>query len=660
MKAAGDPAESISIVASSHDAIVGMAASGVITSCNPAAAAMYGAGASEIIGQPAEIFVPPWCRGEEATVLHRILDGDVVEQYRTERLHRDGSVAQVWASVSPILDAGGVVVGVATVSRQVGALQKASDRFEIRVDQQRVEARDATERLVLRADQHRVEAHDAADRYADQIVLERERAEDAADRFEAAADLPSRIRQHQVDVDEASARLQRRAEQHRTEVYDESIRFEGRVDLEREQAQDATDRFEVQVLLERAHVQQALKQSEGEYAEARRDRENMEAQLQQSQRLEVLGQLAGGVAHDFNNLIAVILNYATFVGEELDIGPTGDLVTACRDVGQIRRAAERASALTHQLLAFARREAVRQQVLDLNRVVAEVRQLLDRSIGEHVVLRTDLADGLWPVMADEGQIEQLLVNLAVNARDAMHGGGVLSIDTANVTVGPETGSRLLAGRHVRLRVGDTGTGMSADVVAHVFEPFFTTKPDGIGTGLGLATVYGIVAQLEATIEIETSPGSGTTFTITIPVTHEVAAQSEDGLAHHPVPAGETILIVEDEEALREVTERILVRSGYRVIAAADGAAALAAAAEYDGEIHLLLTDVIMPHMLGTQVAEKLLFLKPDTEVLYMSGYAQPVLTSRGALSRDAHLIEKPFSSAKLIAQVAHLINGHPH
>jgi CheY-like chemotaxis protein len=255
-----------------------------------------------------------------------------------------------------------------------------------------------------------------------------------------------------------------------------------------------------------------------------------------------------------------------------------------------------------------------------------------------------------------------VVNLAVNARDAMRGGGVLSIDTANVTVGADqavAGPAEHAGRYVRLRVGDTGTGMSPEVVAHVFEPFFTTKPDGIGTGLGLATVYGIVTRLNATIDISTSPGCGTTFTIMVPVTQEVAVQIEDDTAQHPTPAGETILIVEDEQALREVTERILEWGGYHVLAAADGAEALALAAAYGGRIHLLLTDVIMPRMRGVQVAAAVRHIKPDIDVLYMSGYAQPVLVSRGALEGDVNLIEKPFSAVKLIAKVAHLINS-PH
>jgi signal transduction histidine kinase len=523
--------------------------------------------------------------------------------------------------MSPILDSAGVIVGVATASRRISDLQQAHDRFELRVDQHRTDVVDAAERLEERADQQRADVQDASDRFEAQVDVERQVASDAAERSEAL------------------------------------------VDLQRQEAADASDRFEAQVDQERVEVREAQKRSDLELdagrAQAEIDQEHLQIQLQQSQRLEVLGQLAGGVAHDFNNLLAVILNYAAFVSEELAVGRDGDLAAAAGDVAQIKRAAERATALTHQLLAFARREVAQPAVLDLNEVVAEVTQLLDRTIGEDVVLRTSLAGGLWPVLADVGQLEQVLVNLAVNARDAMSAGGTLSIDTANVTVGAEfVGSTGRAGRHVRLRVADTGTGMAPDVIAHVFEPFYTTKADGTGTGLGLATVYGIVLQAEGTIDIHSLPGLGTTFTILLPVTDEIATPVEEEAAFERTSTGETVLIVEDEEALRQVTERIFTRSGYRVITAAHGADALALATRHEGDIHLLVTDVVMPRMLGKEVAEKIRLLRPDIAVLYMSGYAQPVLASQGRLDRDVNLIEKPFTAATLITKAGQILNGH--
>ena len=397
------------------------------------------------------------------------------------------------------------------------------------------------------------------------------------------------------------------------------------------------------------------------------DKDFLQAQLQQTQRLEVLGRLAGGVAHDFNNLLAVILNYAAFVSEELaaacDSPPDWQqrLHTAQRDVGQIERAAQRATSLTHQLLAFARREVAQARVINLDEVVAEVEQLLRRTLGEDVELLIGRAEDLWPVMADPGQVEQILVNLAVNARDAMPGGGTLRIDTANLTVDAESvagGSPAPPGRYVRLRVSDSGTGMPAEIIAHVFEPFFTTKRDGGGTGLGLATVYGIVTQAEATIAIKSAPGAGTSFTIMLPVTTEAATAIDEPAPYHRIPKGETVLVVEDEEALREVTERIFTRGGYRVITAANGVDAIALTTAHDGEIHLLVTDVVMPKMLGKEVAERIREIRPDIEVLFMSGYAQPVLASQGRLEPGVVLVDKPFSSAELLAKAGQVLNGH--
>jgi PAS domain S-box-containing protein len=398
----------------------------------------------------------------------------------------------------------------------------------------------------------------------------------------------------------------------------------------------------------------------------RTDKDVLQTQSQQAQRLEVLGRLAGGVAHDFNNLLAVILNYAAFVSEELNAASVSPpdwqqrLRTAQRDVGQIERAAQRATALTHQLLAFARREVAQARVINLDEVVAEVEQLLRRTLGEDVELLIGRSEELWPVMADPGQVEQILVNLAVNARDAMPGGGALRIDTANITVDAESiagGSPAPPGRYVRLRVGDSGTGMPAEIIGHVFEPFFTTKRDGGGTGLGLATVYGIVTQAEATIAIKSAPGAGTTFTIMLPVTSEAATTIEEPAPYHRTPKGETVLVVEDEEALREVTERIFTRSGYHVITAANGVEAITVATAYDGEIHLLVTDVVMPKMLGKEVAERIREIRPDIAILFMSGYAQPVLASQGRLEPGVALVDKPFSSAELLAKAGLVLNG---
>jgi signal transduction histidine kinase/CheY-like chemotaxis protein len=419
------------------------------------------------------------------------------------------------------------------------------------------------------------------------------------------------------------------------------------------------ERAQERVQVEQAQDQFQLRMGD-ERAQARADRERLQAQLHQGQRLEILGQLAGGVAHDFNNLLAVIQNYAAFVAEELAAEPEQRLQAAGRDVEQIQRAAERAAELTHQLLAFARREVVQPRALDLNHVVVDVENLLRRTIGDDINLSTNLAPDPWLVLADAGQMEQVLVNLAVNARDAMSDGGTLSIDTANVVIDTHTDALLPAGRYVRLRVGDTGTGMSADVMDHAFEPFFTTKRDGAGTGLGLSTVYGIVAQADGAVTIYSQPGTGTTFTILIPVTTEAAIPVDEPRPYERTPAGETVLIVDDQDALRRVTERIFARSGYHVLAAASGAEAVTLADRHDGDIHLLLTDVVMPNMLGKEVAERIRQTRPDIEVLFMSGYAQPVLASQGRLDPDVNLIDKPFSAAAILERAGRLLSGIPH
>src|ERR1700683_5115769 len=594
-----------SIVESSHDAIIGITREGVVTTWNPAATRLYGYAPEEIVGRPVEVLYPPERRGEAQEMLRRILGGEEIGQYLTDRVQKDGTIIGVSLTASPILDRAGAIVGLATISRRFTELQDARERLEFRVDKERLDAEEARERYEEGVDQERIDAKDAQDRYEEGVDKERVDAKDAQDRFEE------------------------------------------RVDKERVEARNALDRIQM------------------ERQGAQRDKAHLEAQLQQAQRLESLGQLGGGVAHDFKHLLAVILNYASFVAEELSDATDSDWSQRCEtarsDVGQIQLAAERAATLTHQLLAFARQEVIRPQVLNLNDVVAGVEDMLRRTIGENVQLVTSLADGLWPVLADPGRLEQVLVNLAVNARDAMPGGGTVTIDTGNVTVDANSiagGSPARQGRNVRLRVSDTGTGMPPEVAEHAFEPFFSTKAKGAGTGLGLATVFGILSQADGHIQIYSEQDKGTTVSITLPVTDEVPAPASDPVPYQRTPTGETVLIVEDEEALREATKRIFTRNGYHVVTAADGPDALDIARHHDGEIHLLVTDVVMPHMLGKEVADRIKAIKPEIEGRYMSGYARPVLASQGRLDPGVALVEKPFSETDLLRTAGQLLNGH--
>jgi PAS domain S-box-containing protein len=389
------------------------------------------------------------------------------------------------------------------------------------------------------------------------------------------------------------------------------------------------------------------------------ERERLQAQLNQSQRLESLGRLAGGVAHDFNNLLAIILNYAVFARDVLR--DDGTYPEALADVEQIHEAAERAATLTHQLLMFSRREVVKQEVIDLNVVVGELDKLLRRTLGEDVALTTRLDPGLWRITADPSQMEQVLVNLAVNARDALPAGGVLVVETANVNVDADSavlhaGPEPRPGPYVRLSVSDSGTGMTPETIDRAFEPFFTTKPRGEGSGLGLATVYGVVTDTGGHIGVYSEIGLGTTFRIYLPATQ--ASVTERGERDDDRAArgrGETVLVTEDEDAVREMAARILGRNGYEVVSARSGEEALALLADETLRVDLLLTDVVMPGMPGTELAERARVLRPGLRTVFMSGYSEELL-GRRIQGPGLWLLEKPFTADALLVRVREVLD----
>jgi PAS domain S-box-containing protein len=407
-------------------------------------------------------------------------------------------------------------------------------------------------------------------------------------------------------------------------------------------------------------------EAERERLRAVAEQERLARRLQQSQRLESLGQLVGGVAHDFNNLLNVIQGYADFTAEQVQALAPGDarLEPVIEDIEQVRMAAQQASRLTRQLLTFAREEVVRPEVLDLNEAVKEAGQLLRRTLGEHIDLVIDAEPALWRVKADRGQLEQVLVNLAVNARDAMPAGGRLSVDTGNIEVDATYASGrpdLRLGRYTRLRVSDTGTGMDRATVERVFEPFFSTKPKGHGTGLGLATVYGVVTQAGGNIEIYSEVGLGTTITVLLPATDEDVAPylAPAGTIDDQRGHGETILLVEDEESLRQLTTRILARNGYQVCVVGNGAEAVRRAGDPAQPITLLLTDVVMPEMMGNEVAARISAIRPDVPALFMSGYAQPILDSHGVAAASFDILAKPFTEVALLTRIRQAITRIP-
>jgi PAS domain S-box-containing protein len=385
------------------------------------------------------------------------------------------------------------------------------------------------------------------------------------------------------------------------------------------------------------------------------EHKKLEQQLQASQKMEAIGILAGGVAHDFNNLLSVILGYTEFAIQALwDGDPLKE------DLLEVKKAGERASVLTRQLLAFGRKQVLQSVPLNLNQVAEGVEKMLRRILGEDIDYVQVLAPDLGVVRADPGQIEQVLMNLVVNARDAMSEGGKLTIETCNIELDEEYAAHHVSvkpGPYVRIAVTDTGCGMDEQTKTQIFEPFFTTKEKGRGTGLGLSTVYGIVKQSGGNIWVYSELGLGTTFKIYLP--RELSAKvTSSRLRAIPEPARgtETILLVEDEEAIRKVAKRSLEAAGYKVLTAGAGDEALLVSSQYAGKIHLVLTDMVMPRMSGKVLAQQLVKMRPTVKVLYMSGYADNALVQQGVVDEGMQFIGKPFTGTELAHKVRNVLD----
>jgi len=387
------------------------------------------------------------------------------------------------------------------------------------------------------------------------------------------------------------------------------------------------------------------------------ERKHLEAQLMQSQRLESVGRLAGGVAHDFNNLLTAIMGNTELARDSL---PANHPARA--DMDEIAKSSQRAAELTHQLLAFARKQIIESHVIDLNRLILEMDKLLRRLIGEHIELIVLAESGLWQIRADRGQIEQIVVNLAVNARDAMPGGGTLTIETRNVRLDHDYAHRHISvnpGCYVMLAISDTGTGMDEEIQDQIFEPFFTTKAPGRGTGLGLATCYGIVKQHGGTIWPYSEPGHGSTFKIYLPRVDAPAEDHRLPIAGDDLPYGtETILLAEDEPSVRMLAARVLRAQGYTIVEAEHGDAALELAHAWQGApFDLLLTDVVMPRMSGKTLSERIQTLYPASKVLFISGYTDSAIVHHGQLDPGIVFLQKPFSPAALARKVREVLDS---
>ena len=385
------------------------------------------------------------------------------------------------------------------------------------------------------------------------------------------------------------------------------------------------------------------------------ERRLLESQLRQAQKMEAVGRLAGGIAHDFNNLLTAMLGYSDLLLDQF-----GESDTSRYDVLEIKKAAERASSLTRQLLAFSRKQVLQPKALDLNSIVSGFDKMLRRLIGEDVELITALGQDLGWVKADPGQVEQIIMNLAVNARDAMPNGGKLIIETDNVELDAVYARRhqpVIPGRYVMLAVSDTGCGMGDEVKSHLFEPFFSTKERGKGTGLGLATVYGIVKQSGGYIWAYSEPGRGASFKVYLPRIDGAVADAARSSGTSGARSGsETVLVVEDESAVRRLAVEVLRRHGYQVLEAADGMEAMKVAGLHPGEIHVLVTDLVMPEMNGVDLAGRLVARRPATRVLYISGYTDEAVARGGVLESGTNFLQKPFNSDRLVCTVRQVLD----
>jgi PAS domain S-box-containing protein len=631
------------------DAIVGVGPDGLIVLANAQTESLFGHARGELIGQPVEMLVP-----ERFRSVHPSHRSAYFTDPRTRPMgadlelagrRKDGSEFPAEISLSSIETGDGVlaIAAIRDISDRVEAQRKFEQFLEFAPDA--IVGIGSDGRIVIaNAQTEALFGHARGEligRPVEVLVPERFRSVHPSHRGAYFTD--PRTRPMGADLELAGRRKD--GSEFPAEISLSSIESGDEV-LGIAAIRDISDRVDAE--RERQELEDQLERARRD--ESERERRVLEEQLNQLRRLESVGQLAGGIAHDFNNLLGVILNYAQFVADELPEGSS-----AREDVDEIQRAAERGAALTRQLLIFSRREVVRPVVLDLNHLVSDLDRLLRRALGEHIELETRFAPGLWRVEADPGQVEQVLVNLAVNARDAMPTGGRLIVETTNVELDEaarELDGSIAPGRYVRLAVSDTGIGMDPAVAARAYEPFFTTKPRGEGTGLGLTTVYGIVTGVGGSINIYSESGLGTTVKVHLPASSGTPAEVDEAKPERSPARGEAVLVVEDEAGVRRLTERILATAGYNVLVAEGGAAALEICKRADQPIDLLLTDVVMPEMLGPELVQRARAVRPGLRVLYMSGYIPQVV---GALD-TAHIdkldfIEKPFTADSLLTSV---------
>jgi PAS domain S-box-containing protein len=610
-------------------AIIALDMQGRVLIWNESAHQMFGWTEAEVLGRPTPI-VPPEDADSFQQIAASARENRILRSQETRRVRKDGNVIDVTISSAPLSNRHGEVIGV------VGILDDVTDR-----KRQRNELENSVSLLRATLDAT-ADGIMAVDTQGQIVSFNRRLAE--------LWNIPATVLESgDVNAIIEFAMNQLRDPEHFMEKIRRYFAGEAISDFDTLQFKDGR-------LLERyAHPQYVNGVLAGRvfsYRDITR-RTQLEEQLRQAQKMEAIGQLAGGIAHDFNNLLNVIVGYTALLQAKL----AEDNLRGHAD--QIMKAADRAAALTRQLLVFSRKQVLETKVLDVNALVVSLSKMLPRLIGEDVELVIDVNADVGYVRADPGQIEQVIMNLVINARDAMPGGGHLTIGTDNLTIDKESKAEgATSGDYVVLRVSDDGNGMTEDVKAHIFEPFFTTKQPGKGTGLGLATVYAIVRQSGGVVEVQSEAGKGSTFRVYLPRVAETADTAQKQLVSDSSLSGtETILVVEDETSLRDLMRHILQRRGYTVLDAHDGMEAIRRAQHFSHPIDLVITDVVMPGLRGWEAAEQIRTTRPDIKVLYISGYNDDLVVNRHLIGEHADFLQKPFTPDALVRKVREVLSA---
>ncbi len=624
------------IVESSEDAIVGESLNGIITSWNKGAEHIYAYAAGEIIGRSVSVLNPPERSDEIPQIMYKLSRGHRIEPFETVHLTKDGRHIDVSLTVSLVRDGTGKSIGFSTVCRDITERKQAEEK--LRAQEKALRSSEGRYRSLYEGVVHGIYRVGL-----DGQFLEVNPALVAMLGYNSAADVLKLNAATDVQVYRADSPplLQKWLQEKRIEDEVTWRRGDGTVITVRLNGRTLTD-------------EQGVVQSFEFIAEDVTERRYLEQELHQVQKIEAVGQLAGGIAHEFNNYLGVILGYSEFLVEE-----AGTNESLRRAVAEIKAATQRAASLTRQLLAFSRKQVLEPAILDLNQVIWEAHNLLRRLVPANIEIIPVLDPALGRVKADPGQIQQILINLAVNARDAMPHGGKVTIETANAELDESYCSQhpgVEPGAHVLLAVRDTGCGMDAETLSHIFEPFFTTKEQGKGTGLGLSTIYGIGKQSGGHIDVESFLGKGTVFRIYLPRAQAQVEQAEPTVTQPEESGGSaTILVVEDETALRRLICISLERRGYKVLAAKDGAEAIEICQQSPSQIQLVLSDIMMPHVNGLQLRERAATLCPDAKFLFMSGYSEEIVENLWA--QGCAFLEKPFLPDELVGKVREVLKG---